>query len=219
MQAPDVTGTVVPAILLAQGDGHGHVLEVDVSIGPLVLRMALLAVIPVVAGFALLRGFLPEPGRLALAAVVACAGGAVVLELMLSGGLNVPERVVPLLLALLAAPLYLALSRDPRFAPVVDRVRRGAPWVFWPMGVLAAGQFARAWLAGATEDTGTLLHTGVVFALVAMAWFVVARPLRPAAGVGVQLGAVALAMALIAGAGQAMVLPDDGSVPGVAALR
>lgn len=212
-------GSAVPAVLLAQGGGHDHVLTVGVSIGPLVLRVALLAMIPVVAGFALLRGFLAEPGRGGLAAVVACAGGATVLELMLAGGLNLPARVVPLLLALLAAPLYLVLSRDPRFAPAVGGVRRWAPWVFWPVGVLAAEQFARAWLAGDwTARTETSLHTGVVLALVAMAWFAVARPRHAAATFGVQLGAVALAMALIAGAGQAMVLRDAESVPGVASL-
>lgn len=216
---PDVAGSVVPAVLLAQGGGHDHVLDVGVNIGPVGLRIALLVAIPAVAGFALLRGFLAEPGRRGLAAVVACAGGGVVLELMLSGGLNLPVRVVPLLLALLAVPLYLALSRDSRFAPAVGWVRRCAPWVFWPLGILAAAQFARAWLAGAaTARTGTLLHTGVVLALVAMAWFAVARPRRAGTGIGVQLGAVALAMALIVGAGQVTVPRDTGAVPGAASV-
>lgn len=213
-----MTGSVVPAVLLAQGGGHNHVLTVGVNIGPLVLRIALLVAIPVVAGFALLRGFLAEPDRRGIAAVVACAGGAVVLELMLSGGLNLPVRVVPLLLALLAASLYLALSRDPRYAPAVGWVRRCAPWVFWPLGILAAVQFARAWLGGETARNETLLHTGVVLALVAVAWFAVSRPRRAGAGIGVQLGAVALALALIAGAGQAMVLRGAEPVPDAALL-
>lgn len=201
-----MAGHVAPAVLSAQGGGHGHVLDVGVSIGPLVLRVALLAVVPAVAGFALLRGFLAEPGRRVPAAVIACACGAAVLELMLSGGLNLSERWVPLLLALLVLPLYLALSRDPRFTPAVGAARRFAPWVFWPVAVLAVDQFARAWLAGvAPARMETLLHTGVVLALVALAWFAVVRTRSLLWTVGVRLGAAALAMALIAGAAQATV--------------
>lgn len=204
---PDLAGHLVPAVLLAQDGGHDHVLTVGVSIGPLVLRVALLAAVPVVAGFALMRGFLTEPDRRALAAVIGFAGGAAVLELMLSGGLNLSQRVVPVLLVLLAVPLYLALSRDPRFARAVGQARRLAPWVFWPAAVLAGEQFALAWFAGGgTADTATLLHTGVVLALVALAWFVVAAPRRTASTLGVRLGAAVLAAALIAGAGQATVL-------------
>ena len=195
-------GQVVP--VLAQGGGHGHVLTVGVSIGPVVLRIALLVVVPVVAGFALLRGFLAEPGERVPAGVIMCASGAVVLELMLSGGLNLSERMVPLLLAGLAVPLYLALSRDPRFAVAVGVGRRCAPWVFWVVAGFAAVQFAFAWLGGVgAPRAATLLHTGVVLALVALAWFVVARTRRPVGTVGVRVGAAALAMALIAGAGQA----------------
>lgn len=201
---PDV---LVPAVLLAQGGGHGHVLTVGVSIGPLVLRVALLAAIPVVAGFALLRGFLAEPDRRALAAVIGCAGGAAVLELLLSGGLNLSQRLVPVLLLLLAAPLYLVLSRDPRFARAVGLGRLVAPWVFWAVGALAVWQFAVAWGGDVTA-----LHTGVVFALVALAWFFVAAPRGAVSRVGVRVGAALLASALIAGAGQATVLRPDASV-------
>jgi hypothetical protein len=197
----------VPAALLAQGGGHGHVLTVGVSIGPLVLRVALLAAIPVVAGYALLRGFLTEPDRRALAAVIGSAGGAAVLELLLSGGLNLSQRLVPVLLLLLAVPLYLVLSHDPRFARAVGQARRFAPWVFWPAAALAGEQFVRAWFAGGdAAGTATELHTGVVFALVALAWFFVAAPRRGLGTLGVRLGAAVLATALIAGAAQATVL-------------
>jgi hypothetical protein len=202
-----VIADVVPVVLLAQGGGHGHVLTVGVSIGPTVLRVALLASVPVVAAFALLRGFLTEPDRRAHAAVITCAGSAAVLVFMLSGGLNLSERVVPLLIALLAVPLYLALSRDPRFAPAVDRVRRFAPWVFWSSALLAAAQFTAAWFAATgPAATTTALYTGVVLALVAMAWFAVSRTRKAVATVGVRLGAAVLAMVLMAGAAQATVL-------------
>ncbi len=197
----------MPATLLAQGGGHDHVLTVGVSIGPLVLRIALLAAVPVVAGFALLRGFLAEPDRGALAAVIGFAGGAAVLELLLSGGLNLSQRWVPVLLLLLAVPLYLVLSRDPRFALAVDLARRLAPWVFWPAAALAGEQFVLAWFVGAGDPgTATALHTGVVLGLVALAWFAVAAPRRTASTLGVRVGAALLAAAIIAGAGQAMVL-------------
>lgn len=210
----------VPAVLLAQGGGHNHVLTVGVSIGPTVLRIALLVAVPAVAGFAVLRGFLAEPDRRSLSTVIAVAGGATVIELLLSGGLNLSERLVPLLLALLAVPLYLVLSRDSRFAPAVDRARRLAPWLFWPAAALAAAQFAGAWFAGAgTARTATLLHTGVVLALVALAWFAVSRTRRRASTVSVRLGAMALAMMLMLGAAQATVLHAAESAPAVAERR
>jgi hypothetical protein len=200
---------VMPA--LAQG-GHDHVLSVGVSIGPLVLRVVLLAAIPAVAGFALLRGFLAEPGRLPVATVVGVAGGAAVLELLLSGGLNLPRATVPLLLALLAAPLYLVLSRDPRFATAVGRARRFAPWVFWPAAALATVEFGRAWFA--EGRTATLLHTSVVLALVALAWFAVSQVRRP---VVLRVGAGVLALVLLAAGAQATLLRPAEPVPGVAA--
>ncbi|MFC4857002.1 DUF6239 family natural product biosynthesis protein [Actinophytocola glycyrrhizae] len=207
----------MPVVLLAQGGGHSHTLSVGVSIGPTVLRIALLAAIPVIAGFALLRGFLAEPGRRSLAGVIMAAGVVATLELLLSGGLNLSQRLVPLLLALLALPLYLVLSRDERFRPAVDRARRYAPWVFWPAAALAAWQFVLAWFAGAgTARTATLLHTGVLLAVVALAWFVITRTRRAASTMSVRFGAAALAMGLIASGAQAMVLRPAGTVPGVA---
>ncbi|MDU0289343.1 DUF6239 family natural product biosynthesis protein [Saccharothrix longispora] len=203
---PDEPGHVVPTALLAQGGGHDHVLSVGVSIGPLLLRLVLLATVSFVVGFGLLRGFLAEPDRRSLIGVIACAGGAAVMVLLLSGGLNVSERLVPLLLLLLALPLYLVLSRDPRFAAAVGAARRFAPWVFWPVAVLAVDQFARAWLSGAVERAEILLHTGSALALVAMSWFAVSRTRRTAVAVGTRIGAAALSMVLIWGAAQTMLL-------------
>ncbi|OLF11281.1 DUF6239 family natural product biosynthesis protein [Actinophytocola xanthii] len=204
------------ALLLAAGGEHGH-LELGVSMGPLVLRVALLAAVPVVAGFVLLRGFLAEPSRSTTAGVVGAGCAAATLQLLLAGGLALPEQVVPLLLAALAAPLYLALSREPRFAPAVARVRRFAPWVFLPLAALAAVPLFGAWF-GATgpERTLTLLHTGVLLCLVALGWFVVARPRGRWQGAGLRTGAAVLATALVAGVAQASVLRPEEPVPGVA---
>lgn len=193
--------------VLAQG-GHGHVLEVGVHIGPLALRVALLAAVPVVAGFALLRGFLGEPDRRTAFAVVLTAAGAAVLMLLLAGGLDLPEQVVPLLLAALAVPMYVLRSTDPRFAAAVARVRATAPAVFAVAAVVALGAFGRAWL-GLSAAVAVTLHTGAVVALVGLAWFAVARPTGRVVTGGLLTAAALLAVALIGASAQAVVLRQE----------
>ncbi len=193
---------------------HDHLLSVGVTIGPLILRVLVLAAIPVVAGYALLRGFLAEPGQRARAWVVGTAAGAVAFELLLSGGLALPEQLVPVLLAGLAVPLYLVLSTDPRFARLVGAGKAIAPVVIAGCGAVAVWLLCRGWFAGRSAGaTGTLLHTGVVLALVALAWFVAAPP-RLSVRV---LGAV-LASALVLATGQAVVLRPAQPAPGVAVV-
>src|SRR5262245_18151473 len=104
------------SLLLATGE-HGH-LEVGFSVGSLALRVIVLAAVPVVAAFAFLRVFLGEPSPFATVAVAMSAVTAATLELLLSGRVNLPEQVIPLLLAALALPIYLVLSKDERFARV-----------------------------------------------------------------------------------------------------
>jgi hypothetical protein len=196
--------------VLATGE-HGH-LDVGFSVGSLWLRVALLAAVLAVAGFAMMRGFLAEPDRRTTITMVTAAGGGAALELLLSGGFALPDQTVPFLLAAIALPLYLALSRDPARAALVGRARRFAPWVFWFFAALATVRFWQAWAGGADR---TLLHTGVLLGLVAVAWFVVARP---RAGVMVlRVGAGVLAVGLVAGVGQAMVSRPADPTPGVAA--
>jgi uncharacterized protein DUF6239 len=179
--------------------GHSHVLSVGVSIGPLVLRVALLAAVPAVAGFALLRGFLPEPGRGTTMAVAGIAAGAVVRELMLAGGLDLPEQVVPLILAALAIPLYLIKTANPRRAKVIRMI---APWILGLSGILALVMFGRAWLgSGAPATVARLLHTGVVLALTGLAAFVVCR-MRGGVGTGIVRGTAA-----VLGIGEALFTP------------
>ncbi|MPZ85172.1 MAG: hypothetical protein GEV28_34225, partial [Actinophytocola sp.] len=204
-------------VALAAGGGHDHVLTVGLSIGPLVLRVALFVAVPTVAGFALLRGFLPEPDRRTTFWVVIAAAAAAALELLLSGGLALPEQTVPALLAALAVPMYVIRSRDRRFAPTVARLHAAAPWVFGLCTLLAVLAFGRAWLDGGTAAaTATDLHTGVVLALVGLAWFTVSRPRRRGTLVGVRVGAALVAMAMVAGTARAIVLRPAEPVPGVA---
>lgn len=202
-------------LVLAAGD-HGH-LDLGVSVGSLALRVVLLAAVPVVAGFVLLRGFLAEPGRSTTVAVMGVAAGAASMELLLAGGLNLPEQVVPLLLAGLALPMYLVLSKDERFATAVGLGRRLAPWVFWPAAALAVVQLVIAWSAGAGPDrTATVLHTGVLLALVALVWFAVATTRDRRAVLGMRVGAAVLAVATLASTAQAVVLRPPEPIPGMA---
>src|SRR6185437_5337436 len=110
-----------------------------------------------------------EQGRTAAALVAGSATVAAILQLMLADGLDLPRQAVPLLLAAFAAPMFLVLSRDPRFDRARMVLRTLAPWVFSLTAVLAFVEFVRA--AGAAGDLSVPLGSGVVFALVALAWF------------------------------------------------
>ncbi len=187
--------------------GHEHVLQVPIGVGPVVLRLALLAAVPAVAGFALLQPFRTERGRTTATAVAAVAAGMVMLELMLADRLDLlADELVPLVMAALAIPLYLIGSRDPRFAALVRLGRAFAPWLLMFTTVLATVQFGRAWLGDARpEATTALLHSGVVFALVGLAWFAAWLPRGRLGAVVVRGQAVLLAIALVAGAAFAVV--------------
>lgn len=192
------------SLLLAVGGEHGH-LDLGFSVGPLILKVLLFAAVPVVACFAFLRGFLGEPSRRTVVAVALAAATAATMELLLSGQVNLPEQTVPLLLAALALPVYLVMSRDARFARLVAFGRRFAPVVFAVVAVLAATQFALA-LGTGRERTATLLHTGVLLGLVSLVWFAVARPRGRAVTVGSRVGAAVVAVGLLAGTAQAITM-------------
>lgn len=197
--------------------GHGAHLDFGAGIGSLFLRVIVLGALPVVVGFVLLRGFLGEPSRRTTAWVMGTAAAVVGMELLLSGGLNLPEQVVPLLLAVLALPMYLILSRDERFARPVGLVRGLAPLVFGTLAVFALVQLGAGWFAGAGPDrTATLLHTGVLLGVVALVWFAAARPRGRPATVATRVGAALLAMALLGGSAQAIILRPSEPVPGIA---
>jgi hypothetical protein len=204
-------------VLLAVG-GHDH-LELGFSIGTLLLRVIVLAAVPVVAAFAFLRGFLGEPSRFTTVAVALAAATAATMELLLSGRVNLPEQVIPLLLAALALPIYLVLSRDERFAQAVGLGRRLAPAVFAVVAVLAFVQFGLAALAGRDRAT-TLLHTGVLLGLVALVWFAIARPRGRTSTVATRVAAALLGVALLAATAQAITMrPLDPTPPAASATR
>lgn len=197
--------------------GHGAHLDFGSGIGSMFLRIIVLGALPVVVGFVLLRGFLGEPSRRTTAWVIGAAAAVVGMELLLSGGLNLPEQVVPLLLAVLALPMYLILSRDERFARPVGLIRGLAPLVFGLLAVFAVLQLGAAWFAGAgTGRTATLLHTGVLLGMVALVWFAAARPRGRRATVATRVSAALVATALLGASAQAILLRPADPVPGIA---
>nr|CTQ88618.1 hypothetical protein [Kibdelosporangium sp. MJ126-NF4] len=188
----------LPAAPLFIAQGHDHVLTVPVSIGPLVLRIALLAAVAAIAGFAVLRGFVPESSRAATALVAASAVGAVVLELMLSAGLALPSQVVVLLLGFSGVPLWLILTGDERVARFVAWGQTAAPWVVAAMAAAAFVTCGWALLSGSLPPA--VLHTAIVFALTGLSWFTLCRPATTGtAWVAVRVVASVLAMAAMVG--------------------
>lgn len=207
------------AAALQPGHGHG---SVGITIGPLALRVLLLAAVMVIAAFASLRGFTGPPAHRTAVWVWSAAAAVVVVELLLSGGLDIPQRVIPLVLAITAAPAYAIFSRDHRWAVIRGALRTVAPWLCAAASTLAAVEFARAWLSTTGEQRMTLLHTGVQLAAVAVSWLVISHPRRRPAAFGLHTTAVALAMLVLAGAAHATTLQDDtpadsGNVPAVSA--
>ena|SRR2546430_156415 len=185
--------------------GHNHTIELPVVFGPVVLRVALLAAVCAVTGFAVMRAFLGEPSRRAVAWLTGCAGGAVLLELLLAGGLDLPEQLVPLLLAALAVPILLATSRKPAAAALTERARLASPVILAGAGGFALVEFARAGLGGGAE----LWHTGLIMALVGLSWFTLGLPRRKTIRAAAFLVAAVLAAAAIAGAAQTTTSPPN----------
>jgi hypothetical protein len=205
-------GAAVPVLLVitgnpaaAQPDGHDHTFgDVPVVVGPLVLRVTLLVAVFAVAGFAMLRAFLGEPGRTTAAVVAVSAATAVLLEYMLGGVLEIPQQAAVLVLAFVAVPVFLAFARTPGAEVAGQYARRAAPVIIAGTAIAAMVEFVRAvlstWAAGAT-----MLNTGIVLALVGLSWLTVELP-RSRVATAVHLVAGALGMATIAGIGFAIAL-------------
>jgi hypothetical protein len=207
-----IVGT--PAHAAQQHDDHD--ISIPVSIGPLALRVILLAAVPAVAGFAILRAFLPEPGRTTIRWVAVLAAITVLLECMLADRLDIPARAAVALLAASAVPVYLAVAKDRRADRVTRHARRIAPWVLSLAGGYALVEFARGWL-GPSSPTAALLHTGLILALTGLAWLTIGLPRSRAARVVIHVEAAVLAVAAVAAAGHATVLRPDSPAPRAAA--
>ena len=160
------------------GPEHFHG-SVGVTIGPMALRVLLLAAVLVTAAFASLRGFTGPPNHRTAVWVWSAAATVVVVELLLSGGLDFPQRLTPLVLAATAIPAYAIFSRDRRWAALRGTLRAVAPWPCAVAAILAAVELTRAWLTRPGEHQTMLLHTGAQLAAVAVSWLVISHP-RPA---------------------------------------
>jgi phosphatidylserine synthase len=185
--------------MLALQPGHDHTISVPVLIGPLALRIVLLAAVCAVTCFAMLRAFLGEPGRTTAAVVTVCAAVGIVFELMLATGFDLPDQVAVLILAAIAVPLVLAVSRTPGAATATRHAERLAPWVLGVAAAAAFVEFTRALLG--SGDKATLLHTGLMLALAGLSWYTFGLPRWRPGSVAVQIMAAGLASAAIAGAG------------------
>jgi hypothetical protein len=190
---------------------HDHDISVPVSIGPLVLRVILLAAVPAVAGFAILRAFLPEPGPTTVTWVAVLAEIAVLLECMLADSLDIPARAAVALFVALGVPIYLAVSRD-QADRVTRHARRIAPWVLSLACGGALVEFARGWL-GPSSPTAAMLHTGLILALTGLSWLTVGLPRSRVARAAIQFQSAVLAVAMVAAAGHATVLRSDSPAP------
>jgi hypothetical protein len=190
---------------MATQGGHDHTIDIPVVLGPMVLKVALLAAVCAVTGFALMRAFLGEPNRRTVAWLTGCAAGAALVELLLAGPLAIPEQTVPLILAGLAAPVALAVSEQPALVAITPHARRVAPWIVALTSGFALAEFGRAWLAGPTVSAN-LLHTGLIVALVGLSWFTLGVPRARPARAAVYVVAGIAAAAAFAGAAQATAL-------------
>jgi hypothetical protein len=186
---------------MAQPGGHEHIIDVPVVLGPLVLRVGLLAAVCAVTGYALLRAFLGRPNRATAATVTISAAVATFLSLMLAKGFDLPDQVAVLILAGIAVPLILAMSRTP--SPATRYAERFAPLVLAVAAAAALVEFGRAVLTGGNT---VLLHTGLMLALVGLSWYTLGLPRWRPGTVALHVTAAVLATAALAGAGYATVL-------------
>jgi hypothetical protein len=181
---------------MTQPSGHEHTIDVPVLIGPLALRVVLLTAVCTVAGFAMLRAFLGPPGRTTTTVVTVSAAAATVLELMLAGGFDLPDQAAVLILAGIAVPLVLAMSRNPGATRLAERA---APWVLGIAAGAAFVEFARAKLTGGL--TTIPVHTGLMLALVGLSWYTLGLPRWRPGSLAVQIMATTLATVTIGGIG------------------
>ena len=188
---------------LAALQQHDHTISVPVVIGPLALRIVLLAAVCAVTGYALMRAFLGEPGRTTAAVITISAATATFLELMLANGFDLPDQVAVLILAGIAVPLVLAMSRAPGAITATRYAERFAPWVLAVAATAAFVEFARALLGGGDPAARAILvHTGLMLALVGLSWYTLGLPRWRPGSLAVQIVAAGLAGAAILGAGQ-----------------
>lgn len=183
---------------------HDHTLDIGVSLGPLGLRVALLVVVTAVAGYALLRPFLPAELGGSARWVTIAAGCGVLVAVLLADGTAVPQPAVALLVAVAVVPIYATHGGGHAGWRLL---RPAAPVV---LAVTAAGaivQFARALLDDAApQSVAVYCYDGVLLALIGLSWYVLCRHRSRAAARISAGGTWLLATVTVAGAGQVSML-------------
>lgn len=173
---------------------HDHDLDLGMSVGSLGLRVVMLVVVMVVAGYTLLRPFSAGEFDVNPRWITTAAGSGVLIALLLGGNTTVPRQLVVLLIVAAAVPIYATY----RSAPAL--LERLAPGVLALAGVGAALLFIRGLRSGAG------FSDGLVLALIGMSWLLLCRfRSRPAGRLSAAAGWL-LASAAVAGAGQVAML-------------
>lgn len=178
---------------------HGHELDVGVFLGTTSLRVLLLGVVSLVAGYVLLRPFLADYGARPRW-ISAAAGAGILLSLLLATGTTMPRQALALLVVGAVVPIYATWRES---APA--GLPRAAPFVLAAAGVGAAALFVRGLLDGAGPEAVPALYDGLVLALLGLSWYPLCGH-RSRSGAVSSTGAWLLAAATVAGAGQVAML-------------
>lgn len=175
---------------------HGHTLVLPTTTGTGWVRMLVVTGVLVAVAFVMLRPFIPAMGSVAPLAVTVATGGAAVLTLVISDGLDVPQQVAGVAVLALGMPVALA-RRRPRGTSAWPE-RRVAPWVVLGVTVYVATLLLRALPTGA--DVKRLSETAVFVGAVGLSWLVVSDPGSPRMRAGQHILASVLGHLVLASA-------------------
>ncbi|WP_051773251.1 DUF6239 family natural product biosynthesis protein [Saccharothrix sp. NRRL B-16314] len=192
---------LLSATLLSAGPEHGHAPPGGAVAGP---ATAVLLALPFVAGFALLRPFVPAPGRGSRELLATATAGAVLWEVFRLPA-DAPRPLVAALVALaLLVPLAVTLSRST--SARTDAVQS---WLFAAAAATAAVAFQHA-----RGPAGVAVLCGMT----ALAWYPLCATRSRGGTVVLRTAAAVLALALIGGVAQAVIVGTGGPKPGVPVL-
>lgn len=191
--------------LLAAGPEHGHLPPAEAVAGQATaVLLAVLLALPFVAGFALLRPFVPTPGRGSRELLATATAGVVVWEAYRLPA-DAPRPLVAALVALaLLVPLAVALSRS-----TGSRTDAVPPWLFAASASTAVVAFQHA---------GGPAGAAVLGGMTALAWYPLCATGSRRGTAVLRTAAAVLALVLIGGVAQAVIVGNGGPKPGVPVL-
>lgn len=186
---------------------HGHPGPQTAVSGGLTAVVVLL--FPVAAGYALLRPFLPRPGRATTGTVATITAATVLWQAFLLPGGTSPWLLTTLAAGSALAPLALVRQVGRLAEPA-------APWIFSIGAFVALVGFQQSWFGPLTPDRlRAVLPATIACALIALAWY----PLCRSESRLLKWSAAVLAVALTGGVAQAVITAGSaGPKPGVPVL-